>query len=123
MVQLGYTVPKETMFVNHDYVSGTTKSLTGHFDEVCERILDRVELGGNDYVLDIGGNDGSFLKSFKTRGMSVLNVDSGSLQARLSNEVGIECLNTFFNADLSDRGRAAVSVRDTKRSEQYFEAF
>src|SRR4051812_49021799 len=30
-VQLDYTVPKEVMFSDHTYVSGTTKSLAQHF--------------------------------------------------------------------------------------------
>jgi hypothetical protein len=34
MVQIGYTVPKERMFRDHRYLSGTTKSLARHFAEV-----------------------------------------------------------------------------------------
>ena len=34
MVQIDYTVAKEKMFVDHAYMSGTTKSLKNHFVEV-----------------------------------------------------------------------------------------
>lgn len=113
MVQIGHTVPKEKMFLDHDYLSGTTKSLARHFDEVCDKILSRMPVEGGEYVLDIGGNDGTFLKGFVRRSVDVLNVDSGRLQARLSQEGGVPCMNTFFNAETAstiraDRGPAKV---------------
>ena len=37
--QIGYTVPKEVMFVNHGYVSGTTQSLREHFKEIVNEIV------------------------------------------------------------------------------------
>ena len=113
MVQIGYTVPKEKMFVDHRYVSGTTKSLTRHFEEVRDRILARVDFGADDYVLDVGGNDGTFLSTFLPKGVKVLNVDSGRLQAQLSEKAGVACLNDFFNEEtalkvLEERGPARV---------------
>lgn len=97
MVQLGHTVPKETMFVDHAYLSGTTQSLKKHFVEIGEEILLREPLKKNDLVLDIGGNDGTFLKFFHDKDIRTLNIDSGKIQAEKCRENGIECLNTFFN--------------------------
>ncbi|MBL7994507.1 methyltransferase, partial [bacterium] len=36
--QLDYTVKKEIMFGNHTYLSGITKSLSGHFKAVAEQV-------------------------------------------------------------------------------------
>jgi hypothetical protein len=102
MVQLGYTVPKETMFVEHNYVSGTTNSLKKHFKQVGDEMLKKTTFSANDYVLDIGGNDGTFLALLKDR-VKVLNVDSGVRQAELSNASGVECLNTFFNQETAEK--------------------
>ena len=33
LLSLNYTVPKEVMFLNHTYVSGSTKTLRKHFKE------------------------------------------------------------------------------------------
>jgi hypothetical protein len=113
MVQIGYTIPKEILFVDHNYMSGTTRSLSLHFRMVADRILSRIDVGPGQYVLDIGGNDGTFLKAFRELGIQVLNVDSGRKQAARSNANGIPCINTFFNeksaADiLSKHGPAKV---------------
>lgn len=99
MAQIGYTIQKEDMFVNHTYLSGTTKSLREHFVEVGRAISKRVQFTDRDYILDIGGNDGTFLESFHQQGISVLNIDSGKLQSKASMDKGIKCLNCFFNKE------------------------
>ena len=99
--QIDYTIPKEKMFVNHSYMSGTTKTLKKHFEVVGEKILKKIKFEKNDYILDIGGNDGTFLKFFKNKNINVLNVDSGKEQANLSNKVGIKCINNFFEEKIS----------------------
>ena len=103
MLQLDYAIPKEEMFVKHTYLSGTTSSLRKHFLEVTNYALTQINLEKNNYILDIGGNDGTFLEHFKEMGQSVLNVDSGLLQAEKCKEKGIPCLNNFFNKELADQ--------------------
>lgn len=97
MAQIGYTVPKEIMFREHNYVSGTTRQLRTHFEGVGQEILARVPFGSDDYILDVGGNDGTFLVPLRDRGVNVLNVESATLQAELSHRKGLRTLNTFFD--------------------------
>ena len=113
MVQLDYAIPKEDMFVNHTYLSGTTSSLRKHFLDVTKYALSQTKLENDNYVLDIGGNDGTFLEHFKKLGHKVLNVDSGLLQAKKSKEKNIPCINEFFNENLAeqilkDHGHASI---------------
>jgi len=65
LVQLGYTVPKETMFVDYVYLSGTTRSLKEHFKSTAAHIVKKFHLSSKDLILDIGSNDGTFLEQFK----------------------------------------------------------
>lgn len=102
LVQLGHTIPKESMFVDHAYLSGSTKALKRHFDSISKAILDRWPLSSKDLILDIGGNDGSFLSFFKECGVRCLNVDSGRLQAAQSELNKVPCLNKFFNESLAN---------------------
>ncbi|MEQ8331561.1 class I SAM-dependent methyltransferase [Nisaea sp.] len=103
LVQIGHTVPKEIMFVNHSYVSGTTSSLRQHFEMVGRSILQKVAFADGDYILDVGGNDGTFLKFFVDQGIASLNIDPGILQAERSEEACVPCLNTFFNKESAER--------------------
>ena len=102
MLQLDYAISKEDMFVNHTYLSGTTSSLRNHFLDVMNYALSNTSLKNNDYVLDIGGNDGTFLEHFKNIGHPTLNVDSGLLQSLKCKEKDIPCINDFFNKDLAN---------------------
>jgi SAM-dependent methyltransferase len=103
LVQLGYTVPKETMFIDYVYLSGTTRSLEEHFKLTAKHIVDKFNLNSADLVLDIGSNDGTFLDKFKNLGVKVLGVDPGKKQTELATKKGIETVNDFFNEDVAER--------------------
>src|SRR3954452_4174273 len=63
--QIDFTVPKETMFSEYLYVSGTTSSLRRHFGESAERLIAALGLEAGDLVVDIGSNDGTWLQQFQ----------------------------------------------------------
>jgi 2-polyprenyl-3-methyl-5-hydroxy-6-metoxy-1,4-benzoquinol methylase len=99
-VQLDTTVPKETMFADHTYLSGITKSLSEHFKNIAEEADSRFFKDINDKsVLDIGSNDGTQLKHFKALGYDVLGVESSKTIAKIANDNGIKTLNKFFNLE------------------------
>src|SRR3989338_7990637 len=91
--QLDYTVPKETMFAEHTYLSGTTKSLGEHFKSVAVEADNAFfrEVAGKS-VLDIGSNDGTQLKHFKDLGYDVLGVESSKTAAEIANAAGVPTL-------------------------------
>ncbi|MEL6748784.1 MAG: class I SAM-dependent methyltransferase [Pseudomonadota bacterium] len=103
MMQVGHTVPKETMFVDHGYLTGTTRSIRSHFKAVADDIAGQTSFSHGDYVLDIGGNDGTFLELMQSHHVDVLNVDSGKLQAERSEKAGVPCWNMFFNSETADQ--------------------
>jgi 2-polyprenyl-3-methyl-5-hydroxy-6-metoxy-1,4-benzoquinol methylase len=105
--QLDYTVPKETMFSDHTYLSGVTRSLSDHFARVAEQV-DREFGTGRDRktVLDIGSNDGTQLRHFMRLGWEVLGVEASRSTAAIANEAGVQTLHAFFNEALvRDLGR------------------
>jgi SAM-dependent methyltransferase len=57
-------------------------------------------------VIDVGSNDGSLLRSFGARGMSVLGIDPAAEIARRATESGVETLPEFLTAELAKRIRA-----------------
>ena len=98
LLQLNYTVPKEVMFKEHDYLSGTTKTLRDHFYTIAKENKEQFNLGSSDLVVDIGGNDGTQLLQYKKLGMhNVVNVESAHNIARISKQSGVPTINDFFN--------------------------
>jgi len=99
--QLDYTVKKEIMFGDHTYLSGVTKSLSKHFEEVAQEIDQQFgSRWGHKSVLDIGSNDGTQLKHFQTLGYEVIGVESSKTTAKIANDAGVPTLNAYFNEDL-----------------------
>lgn len=99
--QLNYTVPKETMFGDHTYLSGVTKSLSAHFKGIAEEVDSRYfrDTPGKS-VLDIGSNDGTQLKSFQDLKWDVLGVESSKSTAQIAQSAGVPTVNEFFNQEL-----------------------
>jgi SAM-dependent methyltransferase len=99
--QLDYTVPKETMFGDHTYLSGITRSLSDHFRDVAAEVDSRFagDRAGKS-VLDIGSNDGTQLKHFQALGYDVLGVESSRTTARIAQDAGVPTVNEFFNLEL-----------------------
>ena len=111
VAQLDYTVPKEVMFRDHTYLSGVTRSLSGHFQTVASTVDETFFKSVPDKcVLDIGSNDGTQLKHFRAAGYRVLGVESSVTAARVANEQGIETLNEFFNLELARKIRQKFHV-------------
>ena len=100
-VQLDYTVKKEVMFGDHTYLSGVTKSLSQHFNNVAQEIDEKFFKDTVDKsVLDIGSNDGTQLKHFQALGYDVLGVESSIKTAKIANDAGVPTLNEFFNLEI-----------------------
>ena len=117
--QLDYTVPKETMFGDHTYLSGVTKSLGYHFRQIAEEADQRFfrNIPGKS-VLDIGSNDGTQLKHFLALGYDAIGVEPSTGIARMANEAGVD-----FSLDTIDKISKGTPhlVKISPSSEQHIE--
>ena len=97
LVQIGHTVPKESMFSDYPYVSGTTRTLVRHFKETADRLVKTYGLGPQSLVVDIGSNDGTWLAQYQPHGARVLGIDPAANVAKIAIERGIPTWVRFFN--------------------------
>jgi hypothetical protein len=103
LLQLDFTVPKEVMFSNHTYVSGTTKTLTDHFYNVAKENIQQFNIKESDLIVDIGGNDGTKLLQYqKQTNAKLLNVESASNICKLSIENNIPTICEYFNSSVAE---------------------
>ncbi len=110
-VQLDHTVKKEIMFGDHTYLSGTTRTLDEHFRRVAHEVDSRFFPGKKKKAaFDIGSNDGTQLKHYKSLGYDILGVESSVRTAKLANERGFPTLNEFFNLQAAKRIKRKFEV-------------
>ena len=111
-VQLSYVVPPNKMFDNYLYVSSTASSFREHFRKAAETYIKRFNLKNESLVLDIGSNDGVFLKPMKEMGIKVLGVEPAKNISKIANESGIETINSYFNLELSKEIKSKYGTFD-----------
>jgi C-methyltransferase C-terminal domain/Putative zinc binding domain/Methyltransferase domain len=97
LVQIDHTIPKESMFADYPYVSGTTKTLVAHFKMTAERLATAYNLKPGDRVVDIGSNDGTWLKQYQPLGLRVLGIDPAANVVDLAIKNGVPTWARFFN--------------------------
>jgi 2-polyprenyl-3-methyl-5-hydroxy-6-metoxy-1,4-benzoquinol methylase len=96
-VQLGYILSKKKMFANHTYLSGASYELINHFNKISLKILNMFPKK-NFSILDIGSNDGTFLKNFKNKkNINIIGIESCKKISQIASKQGIKTVNKFFN--------------------------
>lgn len=98
LVQLSYVPPAREVFAkNFNYLSGTDPDRVAYFGELAKHIIHKFDLKADDFVLDIGSNDGSLLKQFKNNGVNaVLGIDPAPKPCKIANSFGVTTINSKF---------------------------
>lgn len=72
LVQLAHNYPKEWLYgENYGYRSGLNNSMVEHLISKARNLENSVNLSPQDYVLDIGSNDGTLLNAYENRSQRV----------------------------------------------------
>jgi SAM-dependent methyltransferase len=95
-VQLGFTVPRETLFNNdYPYETGINSHGIEHFRELANTAFNMFH---PKHVVDIGSNDGTLLKEFEKLGCNILGIEPVK---SIANRAKVKTLPLFWNPDLA----------------------
>jgi ubiquinone/menaquinone biosynthesis C-methylase UbiE len=97
---LGYIVPAEERYqaVPYSYTGGNSPVSVKHFGEMAETISKEFGVKKGDIVVDVGSNDGTLLKAFKTvSGAEILGVEPSNNIFKIALKNKIPTLNQFFD--------------------------
>lgn len=107
--QLEYMINKEEVFNdNYFFFSSQSKSIISYAKSFCELSIEEFGITKNDWVLEIGSNDGYLLQHFKNNGIDVLGIDPVKEMANRASFLGINTIVDFFGFD------AAVKILKEK---------
>jgi len=102
LVQLGHAASPELLFTeSFVYTTNSSKELVNNFQNLVEKIVGKFNLSKGDFVIDIGGNDGTLLENYLKYNLKVLNVDP-SKAAEKAAEKNVPTLRDFFNKETSN---------------------
>jgi len=112
-VQIGSCPDKEKIFnKNYAFFTSTSNYMVQHFRELADEIKSRY-LPNNGFIVEIGSNDGTFLKNF--RFYKHLGIEPSRNVNTVANNRGIRSWNRFFNEEAAEmiierKGQADVIV-------------
>ena len=99
-VQLEHTYDLPTMYGdNYGYRSGLNSSMVQHLKKKAEKIQKDVDLESGDIVIDIAGNDGTFL-GFFPEDCQLLSIDPTSKKFSKYFKSNVNYIPEFFSSDL-----------------------
>lgn len=112
-LQLSDVINPEVQYNNFSYTTSISLGLTEHFERMSETVIARAGLRPGALVVEVGSNDGTLIRFFQDRKMSVLGIDPARAIAARATAEGIETLPLFFTEDLArkireERGPAQV---------------
>lgn len=99
-VQLLETINPEQLFSKYVWLTQTAKTAVNYAETFAER-LEKVFLGRTCSILEVGSNDGTFLKALQRRGHKVLGVDPASNIGDIARSAGIPTVSDFFGVKLA----------------------
>lgn len=102
---LSYSIDKDKLFKQYTYKSGISLPYIDHCKEMFAFVSKYISLDIQDTILDIGGNDGTLLNSFKSinKNLNVLNVDISENIVLEANKKGIPSIVDFWNLDCAKK--------------------
>jgi SAM-dependent methyltransferase len=99
LLQLRHTVPADIMFRRYWYRSGVNKTMTVALEDIATKAEQTIELSRGDIIVDIGCNDGTLLRSYRTLGLVLVGYEPAANLIPYA-EVGTShIINDYFNAD------------------------
>ena len=98
-IHLDLAVPPEEMYADYAYSSGVSKP----YQEHCRKMFDSFKHLRHDTIIDIGGNDGTLLKTFgecSEKPIRRINVDASTSFKETNEAAGIKYINAYFSDEL-----------------------
>ena len=82
--------------------SSTTNSFTDHFRHAAEQYIREFQLTSKSLVVDIGSNDGIFLRPLKDKNIQVIGIEPAQNIAKMALDQKIEVINKYFTDDVAE---------------------
>jgi SAM-dependent methyltransferase len=106
-------VDPDVLFRDYTYRTSVSLGLVEHFKRYARSVVEGLGIPQGSLVVEIGSNDGSLLKAFKSEGMRVQGIDPARNIAASATQDGVPTIPDFFTSRLAttikaEQGSAAV---------------
>ena len=110
-VQVDTAIPADTLFKHYFYFSSAIQTLKDHFASFAEE-LSKDLVPKNGLVVEVGCNDGVFLRPIRERGLRCAGVDPATNVVATMKDSGIPVYNECFTKATAERIRVQHGAAD-----------
>jgi SAM-dependent methyltransferase len=111
LVQLDQYESAESIFSDYAYFSSYSDSWLKHSENYCNKMIGRLGLNEQSFVVEVASNDGYLLQYFVNQNVPVLGIEPAANVAKVAVEKGVPTLVRFFGVELAEElvaeGRSA----------------
>lgn len=101
LLQVNSSVAPDTLFKNYFYFSSSIQTLVNHFEKIAEEL--RQKLKPKSFIVEIGANDGEFVKSLTKHGFEALGIDPADNVVKPVIKKGVPIINDYFTEKLAQK--------------------
>lgn len=98
-----YARAEELFSADYAYFSSTSSSWLDHATSYAGMIIDRLQLGPDNFVIEVASNDGYLLKNFMAAQIPCLGIEPTASTAAAAEALGITVTREFFGESLGRR--------------------
>ena len=92
----------EQMFNNkYPFFTGSSEAMKIHFQKYSD-FIKKNYINNNSKIIEIGSNDGTFLKNFKNSNLDYVGFEPSENVAEIAKQKGVRTINSFFGLNSLD---------------------
>ena len=99
LLQLKHTVSAEAMYRNYWYLSGINKTMTDELSQISKSVSEVANLESGDFVIDIGANDGTLLRSYEASNLNTIGFEPAINLLEHGSRGTTKIISDFFSFD------------------------
>ena len=103
LFQLKETVCKEVLFDHYVWVTNTSKGAREYAEIFASLVIQRAGLKAGDLIFEIASNDGTVLKQFMAKGISVVGIEPAKNIAEMARKDGVRTDCAYWNTTTAKR--------------------
>jgi len=98
LLQLQHTVPPDLLYRRFWYKSGVNQTIRNDLGDIVRKAEEKIDLRDNDFVIDIGANDGTLLRFYKNSSLKLIGFEPATNLLEEASSGTFKIFNEYFNS-------------------------
>jgi len=98
LLQLKHTVPPDLLYRKFWYKSGVNQTIRNDLEDIVRKAEEKIDLHDDDFVIDIGANDGTLLRFYKNSSLKLIGFEPATNLLEEANSGTFKIFNEYFNS-------------------------